>query len=308
MKKKKLIGIGMAAALITAGIGMTYTYYLTNTVTEKVLHSQEEKQNAKKEALAFMAKDHTSEEIREMLYNTFEKVGMDQGICTQLVDTYLYGVYNVCAQYTMNETDTNTLYACMKSDGTFDLNTMPDGELKTQIQKLANDHIVPRYLNGALFWDVDYAYFDTTFRDYVKPDYRDMIHFYANEKEASYQDEEGETLYIDIVENRLDTLYRMISVYPESEIKSIMEESYYFYKAVYLGAYAQGYIFESGSIRTKVLDAYKEYRLTCKDKELGTFLTTLISNYEKSNGVRTIPIFEEIKKFCGFYYEETGRQ
>lgn len=304
MKKKRLIGIAIAAALVSTGIGVGYTYYITNTVTERVLQSQEEKQAAKNEALKFMTEEHTSEEIKEKLLETFEKVGKDKEICTELVDTYLYGVYNTCAQYTMNETDTNALYACMNPDGTFDFDALPEGDLKTLVHELADDHIIPRFLNGALFWDVDYAYFDTTFRDYVKEDYRDMIHFYATEKEESYQDDDGEAFYPEIVENRLDTLYRMMEVYSDSEIRSIMEESYYFYKAVYLGAYAQGYIFESGSIRPKVLEAYRNYAAVCKDQELAEFLKELIAAYEEANGTRTVPIFEDIKEFCGFYYPE----
>ena len=183
------------------------------------------------------------------------------------------------------------------------MSLVTDKELKNQVQELKDEHIVLKYLNGSIFWDVDYEYFDTTFGDYLIPDYKDMIHFYAEEKKNSYCDEGAEKLYTDVVISRLNTLFDMMCSYPDSEIYDIMKESYYFYKAVYLGAYAQDYIFDSGSIRPEILDSYKAYQEECKDDELKMFLQTLIKDYTDTDGVRTIPVYESIKNFCGFYEE-----
>lgn len=305
-KKKKTVKHKKALAYVLAGIlalagGTLYTEYISYRTEVKLKMDMEGQNKIKNDVLNYMSEKHTSQEVETTMLKAFPNLSAQN--CTSLVDTYLYGVYNAAAQYALDDGQTNSLYAALQPDGTFDMSLVTDKELKNQVQELRDEHIVLKYLNGSIFWDVDYEYFDTTFGDYLIPDYKAMIHFYAEEKKNSYCDEGAEKLYTDVVISRLNTLFDMMCSYPDSEIYDIMKESYYFYKAVYLGAYAQDYIFDSGSIRPEILDSYKSYQEECKDDELKSFIQTLIQNYTDTNGVRTIPVYESIKNFCGFYEE-----
>lgn len=298
--KKKILAIICAAAL-AAGGAYLYTDFVATRTIFKMQMTQVEEDKIVNDVLSYMSESHTSDEIEQVMLKALKLLPAAR--CTSLVDTYLYAVYNTAAQYTLDDDQTNKLYAAMNKDGTINMDLVDDETLKTQISDLEEQHVVLKYLNGALFWDADYAYFDQTFGQYVNPDYRAMIHFYAEEKKNSYSDEDGERMYDQIVTKRLDTLFTMMATYPDSEIYDIMKESYYFYKAVYLGAYAQDYIFDSGSIRPEVLESYKAYVQTCQDSELKKFIQKLIDDYTESNGIRTVPIYESIKEFCGFYEE-----
>lgn len=302
--KKKIATIICVATLVIGG-AYFYTDFITTRTVFQMQMTQAQEDKIVKDVLSYMSESHTSDEIEQVMIKALKMLPATR--CTSLVDTYLYAVYNTAAQYTLDDDQTNKLYAAMNKDGTINMELVDDETLKTQVVDLAEQHVVLKYLNGALFWDVDYAYFDQTFGQYVNPDYGDMIHFYAEEKKNSYANEDGERMYDQVVTERLDTLFTMMATYPNSQIYDIMKESYYFYKAVYLGAYAQDYIFDSGSIRTDVLESYKTYIQTCQDSELKDFIQKLIDEYTKTNGVRTVPIYESIKEFCGFY-EETKKE
>ena len=298
--KKKIVAIICAAAL-AAGGAYLYTDFVATRTIFKMQMTQAEEDKIVNDVLSYMSESHTSDEIEQVMLKALKTLPAAR--CTSLVDTYLYAVYNTAAQYTLDDDQTNKLYAAMNKDGTINMDLVDDETLKAQVSDLAEQHVVLKYLNGALFWDADYSYFDQMFGQYVNPDYGAMIHFYAEEKKNSYSDEDGERMYDQVVTKRLDTLFTMMATYPDSEIYDIMKESYYFYKAVYLGAYAQDYIFDSGSIRPEVLESYKAYIQTCQDSDLKAFIQKLIDNYTESNGVRTVPIYESIKEFCGFYEE-----
>lgn len=298
-KSKKKMAAIVCAIVLACGGGYLYTDFVATRTAIKIHTTQAEQDKIANDVLAFLSKPHSSDEIEKTMILAFKSLPTER--CTSLVDTYLYGVYNTAAQYTLDDDQTNKLYAAMNKDGSINMDLVDSDELKQQVSDLAEQHIVLKYLNGALFWDVDYAYFDDTFSQYVNPDYRDVIHFYAEEKKNSYSNEDGERLYTQIVTKRLDSLFTMMATYPDSEIYDIMQESYYFYKAVYLGAYAQDYIFDSGSVRPEILESYQEYVKTCQDEELQIFIQKILDEYTESNGVRTIPVYESIKEFCGFY-------
>ncbi len=297
-KNRKIIAITCAAILALGGACLYTDFVMTRTAT-KIEEAKGQEDKIVNDVLSYLSTTHTSDEIEQAMLKALKTLPAKR--CTSLVDTYLYAVYNTAAQYSLNDDQTNKLYAAMNMDGSFDMSLVDDEELKKQVEELGEQHIVLKFLNGSLFWDTDYSYFDKTFGEYVNPDYRDMIHFYAEEKSNSYCDEDGEKLYLKIVTKRLDTLFDMMATYPDSEIYDIMKESYYFYKAVYLGAYAQDYIFDNGSIRPEILESYKEYMETCKDSELKEFMQKLIKSYEEVNNVRTVPVYEMIKDFCGLY-------
>lgn len=252
----------------------------------------------KKATLEYLGESHTPGEIEKQLLESFPS--LSQQDCTEIVDTYLYGTYNAAAQYELSDEQTNELMQYISTDGVFDASVLQNEELKKQIGDLAEQHIVIRYLNGSLYWDVDYGYFADTFASYLRPDYRDMITFYANEREESYYDEASMSMNTSVVTGRLERAYRLLCTYPDSELQDFMKESYYLYKSIYLGAYAQDYVFDNGNIKREVLDSYSSYVETCSDPELKEFLENLITEYREVNGTRTVPIYELIKTFCGF--------
>lgn len=304
MKKKIFLLTVAFLMIVSAVVGIhLYTDYKAKQIVAEKEKTQSELAELKKETLQFLSKEHTSDEIEEVLIYAFEK--LPERDCTDIVDTYIYGTYNTAAQFTLTDDETNTLYRYVISDGKFDFSQMEDGKIKNMIEDRSAQHIVLRYLNGAMYWDIDYGYFDKTFGKYVIPDYRDMIHFYAEERTRSYYDDTSSKLYTDIVIDRMEKAYHLTQIYPDSDILYFMEDSYYFYKAAYLGAYAQDYIFKEGKIRTEIMDSYKKYKDTCSDPELASFLQELINNYMEVDNTRTIPIYEKIKDFCGFYISDT---
>ena len=159
-------------------------------------------------------------------------------------------------------------------------------------------------MNGELFIDVDYGYFAETFGNHILPDYAEVLRLYNEEKTVDYCDETRTVMYTDVVEKRLDRLFNLKAQFPQSQIMDIIDDSYYFYKAIYFGAYAQGYVFDdTARLRNTVKTAYEGYGNTCLDAEMKEFITSLLADYKEVEYVRTVPIFEKIKKFCGFYAE-----
>lgn len=282
--------------LLIAGV-MLFNHAVERKATG-LARSMKNVEELKKCTMEYLGETHTPEEIEEQLLEAFQT--LSQQDCTEIVDTYLYGTYNAAAQYELSDEQTNELMQYIGADGAFDVSLIQNGDLKKQIGDLAGQHIVIRYLNGSLYWDVDYGYFADTFASYLRPDYRDMITFYANEREESYYDESSMSMNTDVVTGRLERAYRLLCTYPDSELQDFMKESYYLYKSIYLGAYAQDYVFNNGSIKREVLDSYSSYVGTCSDPELKEFLENLIAEYREVNGTRTVPIYESIKTFCGF--------
>lgn len=302
--KGKIAAIVLIATLGIGGAGFygirTYVSHVAQKTEVEVKSSLENQRKVKSDALSFMSQTHTSEEIENKLVEAF--ASLDETDRTELVDTYLYGIYNVAAQYSLTDVQTNEILAsCINQDGTTDFSKLEDEELKKQIEELEPQHVVLKYLNGSLFWDADYKYFDETFGSYVREDYGKLIHFYSEEKQFSYCDESQETLYPEIVENRLKELYSLLCTYPDSDIYDIINESYLFYKAVFLGAYSQDYIFADGEVKPEILERYRSFADATQDEDLRLILTELLSDYAAVNNVKTVPIMEKIKEFCEFY-------
>lgn len=298
-KKVKITLIAAASIVLVLAALFGVRHYTIKQTTAQITMNNQEKENVKKQALQYLGQKHSSNEIEKTLLDAFEK--LDPIDCTDIVDVYLYGVYNACAQYTLTDDETNVLYRYVVSDGKFDFSDLKDESLKKMIEERNEEHIVLRYLNGSLYWDTDYGYFDETFGSYVIPDYRDMIHFYAEERTRSYYDEATSKMYPDVVIDRLEKLYQLLRTYPDSEIRYFMEDSYYLYKSIYLGAYAQDYIYDNGKLRPEVMESYKSYSETCSDPDLASFIKEIMADYEEVDNTRTIPIYEKIKDFCGFY-------
>lgn len=208
IKKKQWLAILIGSICIGGSLFYARNHIIQET-TSKIAAETAAKENLKKEILRYLSEEHTSQEIETKLLDAFTK--LDPYSCTELVDTYLYGVYNTCAQYVLNDEDTNLLYRYVVSDNQFDFSELEDEDMKKTIKERADQHIVLRYLNGALYWDTDYAYFDQTFAPYVIPDYRDIIHFYAEEREESYFDDTSDKLYTNIVIQRLNKLQHLLS-------------------------------------------------------------------------------------------------
>lgn len=288
---KKYLCIGAVAIAAIAG-----AFYLGMNFGNKNNKSQEYSADAL-ECLKNLS-DYTSDEAKEKLLKDFSK--MDKADCTQIVDTYIYGTYNAAMQYTLSDDETNELmFVTPGSETTPDLSRLEDADMKQKFEDLLNeDHIIVRYVNGDIFYDVDYGYFIQSFGDYLNDDYKELLTLYDDEKNENYYDQANNEFYASVVTSRLDRLYQLLTKYPDSDILESIQTSYIFYKSVYLGAYAQEYIFDSGSIRQNVFDNYKEYVSVCKDEELKSFLSELIADYEESKLIRTVPIYEKIKTFC----------
>lgn len=287
--------IGIALVSTTAA----FHFYSENQKTISAITSEQDRLALKKEALQFLSKEQTPEELETYLLDIFPD--LEAADCTEIVDTYIYGIYNTCSQFTLTDDETNLLSRYIVADGKFDLSGLEDEKLKQTIKERSNDHIVLRYLNGSMYWDVDYGYIYNTFGKFLNADYRDVIGFYAMEREKSYQDETEMKLYTDIVIDRLESAYHLLTTYPDSEIVDFMQDSYYFYKAIYLGAYSQDSVFNDGKVREELFESYQSYAKTCSDPEFSSFLEELISDYLEVDRTRTIPIYEKIKDFCGFY-------
>ena len=293
-KKKKIIVAGLAVAALAAYTGIVF--YSARKDVEKGIA---EKAQLKEDTLNYLTTEHTPQEIEDTLIDAFSQLDKEDN--TQILDALIYGTYNAAASVMMSDEETDALYHVMNEDHSFNFDEIEDEELKENIEILTSQHVVPRYVNGSMFYDVDYGYFAETFKDYINEDYYEVLDFYDEEKLIDYVDADNALMITDVVTGRLDKLYDMVERNQDSEILDIMDEAYVFYKTVYLGAYSQDYIFtDDAKIKEDVLASYKEYKDVCKDRELSTFLETLIADYEEADLYRTVPIMESIKDFCGF--------
>lgn len=236
-------------------------------------------------------------DIESVFLENFPMIGEEAH--TTLVDLWIYGVYNAAQQCAMSDTEKNLLMRSVRSDKTFDPKLIDDEETEKKVSDFGAQHIVPRFVNGELFYDVDYGYFEKTFKGLLRKDYEAMLSFFEKEKTVDYCDEGRVALYTDVVIDRLNEIEKIRKEFPDSEIMDLIEESRNFYRCVYLGAYSQDYVFENGSIRENVLNSYENDADTISDKELSDFVKEIAVEYRKVNGTKTVPITEKIKGFCG---------
>ena len=287
-KNNYMLAAGIAILIVSISIGVKcYINYSVTTALNNAKEAELTKEEYKTDSVNILKTldSYTSEEVKEKLLANFSF--MDKADCTEVVDTYIYGTYNAAMQYTLTDEETDALMFVTASDAHQpDLSRLEDEELKEK-------------------FDVDYKYFLDTFGEYLNDDYYSLLSFYEEEKNSDYVDDANEDFHADVVTDRLDKLYQMLTAYPTSDIFTSIQSSYYFYKAIYLGAYAQDYIFDSGSLRENVMESYKAYKDTCKDNTFKEFLDELVKDYEEVDLTRTVPIYEKIKTFCGMQQTTT---
>lgn len=229
---------------------------------------------------------------------------IDERAHTSLVDLWIYGVYNAAHQCVMSDYEKNLLMRSIRSDKTFDLKLIDDEEMVKRISDLKKQHIVPRFVNGDIFYDVDYGYFEKTFKGLLQKDYEAMLSFFEKEKTVDYCDEGKVVLYTDVVIDRLNEIENIKKEFPDSEIMDLIDESRDFYRCVYLGAYSQDYVFENGTIRDNVLRSYENDAGDISDTDLSNFVKDIATEYKKVNGTKTVSIMEKVKDFCGITTSE----
>lgn len=250
----------------------------------------------KTKLISYLAESHEKAEIEKMLLENFKKMKKED--CTEVMDLYLHATYALAYATPMDDETANALSAIMKEDHSFDLDEMEDGEIKTFCQTLKEQNVVPKFVNGNLFFDVDYGYFHDTYGKFIHDDYRQMIKLYDEEKKRDYYDPETNQMDYEVVEERLNQIYQIITTYPEAATKKSMLEYYNFYKAIYFGAYAQDYVFENGAkIKEDLLERYKTF--AAADADLAAFTKEVADLYTESGRTRTTEIFEKVKNFCG---------
>ena len=246
--------------------------------------------------ISYLAESHEKAEIEKMLLENFKKMKKED--CTDVMDLYLHATYALASATPVDDETANVLSAIMKEDHSFDLDEMEDGEIKTFCQTLKEQNVVPRFVNGNLFFDVDYGYFHDTYGEFIYDDYRQMIKLYDEEKKRDYYDPETNQMDYEVVEERLNQIYQIITAYPKAATQKSMLEYYNFYKAIYFGAYAQDYVFENGAkIKEDLLERYKTF--AAADADLAAFTKEVADLYTESGRTRTTEIFEKVKNFCG---------
>lgn len=261
-------------------------------------YKENEMVDLKNETVNYLSSEHKKSEIEETLKTSFSKLSKED--CTYVVDLYLHATYALASQSMVDDDMTNVLYGIMDENRKFDFDKIEDNDLSEYCIKLADQNVVLRFVNGDLFFDVDYGYFVDTYGQYINDDYAAVLRLYNEEKINDYYDSGTNTMYYETVEKRLKEVYDLMQEYPNATTLTSMKNYYEFYKKIYLGAYAQDYVFESGAkVKEEVLNRYKEFVETVKDEEFKEFLTKLINDYEGSDRSRTVDIYSEIKEFCG---------
>lgn len=301
MQKKKILLL--AAALISiaaAAYGVNrYIEYRVNSAVETEKQRQAETESLKEDALEVLKTldDLTVSETERRLLSDF--AGLDKKVCTDIIDTYIYGTYNAAMQYVLNDEETNELaFATPGGAHTPDLSKVADEDIRDKFTALKeNEHILVYLVNGSMFADVDYGYFVEKYGQYLSDDYLALLKIYRDEKNEDYFDENN-VMNTTAITDRLDRLYGMMTEYPDSDVLESMQSTYSFYKSIYLGAFAQSYVYEDGSIKKEVFDSYVDYASRCKDQDLSAMLTKLCEDYAESSYVRTVPIYETIKAYC----------
>lgn len=289
MKKNKIIYIGIAI-LLTAGIGIFSGIKISQYKNEKY-------NNLKQETLDYLGEEHKKEDIEKKLKTNFQKLSKED--TTNIMDVYLHATYTLASQCMINDEMSNEIYGCMDENNQFDFDKIENEETKEFCGIMAEQNIIPRFVNGNLFFDVDYEYFIEQYGSYMQEEYVEVLRLYNEEKLNDYYNSGEEKMYYDTVEKRLLAAYDLMQKYPESKVIQSLTEYYSFYKKVYLGAYAQDYIYDTGAIlKEDILSHYMSFVDRIKDPELKTFLQELIKEYQISERTRTSEIYESIKKFC----------
>ena len=294
MRKLNIVLTALAAACFLSGCAQTSPSADPSAATASTAVTDAERADAAYDACIDALKDEDADPesvfIKNFPYLTAEER-------TALVDTWIYGVYNAAGQFVITDTQRSEYMRALKPDRTFDQALM-DEKAWDEMQARAKDHIVLRFVNGELFYDVDYGYFHEKFGNALLPDYDMLLEFFHEEKTVDYCDEGRVELYPDVIVDRLNRLEQALADYPESKVRDLIEESRDFYRCEIFGAYAQDYVFEDGKIRDNVLNCYRTCADSMKDPETGAFMKELADSYEVSHGVRTVPIYERIKQFC----------
>lgn len=299
--KKNIIIIGVAAVAALAG----YTAFVISGTKSEVLNDLQAKADLKNATLTYLTQEHTADEIENTLLSAFKQLDKEDN--TQILDALIYGTYSAASSVMMSDEETDVLYQIMDEDKNFNSSLIEDTEIREIVDTLGEQHVIPRYVNGNMFYDVDYGYFAETFGDYINPDYREVLEFYNLEKEEDYVNVENNLLITDVVTERLDTLYAMLQEYSDSELIDIINDLYTFYKAIYFGAYSQDYVFtDDAKIRENVLESYNEYKGLTLDSDLSVFMESLTEMYNEADDYRTVPIMESIKDFCGLNEAAAG--
>lgn len=252
----------------------------------------------KSSTITYLGQDHAKEEIETTLKTNFEKLSKED--CTEIIDLYIHAAYAVSSQAMIDDEMTNDIYATMNENKEFDFDKIKNEETKKMCETLYNQNIVLRFVNGNLFFDVDYGYFADTYGKYVQDDFREMLLLFDEEKKNDYYDAETDTMNASVVEERLLKVYEILEKYPNSGIKGSAEDYYNFYKKIYLGAYAQDYIYETGArIKNEVVSRYPYFAEKVKDEEFKNFLVELSESYAEADNSRTVEIYAMIKEHCG---------
>lgn len=250
----------------------------------------------KTKLISYLAESHEKAEIENTILKDFKKMKKED--CTEVIDLYLHATYALAYATPVDDETANALSAIMKEDRSFDLEELEEGEIKTFCKTLEEQNVVPRFVNGNLFFDVDYAYFYHTYGAFMNDDYAQMIKLYDEEKKKDYYNPETNEMDYEVVEERLNQIYQILTAYPEAATKKSMLEYYNFYKSIYFGAYAQDYVFENGAkVKEDLLERYKTF--AAADADLGNFLKEITDLYAESGRTRTTEIFSKIKTFCG---------
>lgn len=297
MKKRKLILCGITIMLFLA-----YSLFLANYAANKTEDKIVSTETTKAELVDIIMYSESAEEIESKLTEAFKK--MEKEDSTEVIDTLIYFTSQDAAQNTITDEENEKLFAAVV-DGRVDINKVTDEPLSSKLSLLKQNHIIPRYTNESIFYDIDYQYFLDTYKEFLIPAYYDVLEFYFDEKENDYYIPSESKLLTQVVEQRLNTLYGLMKSYKDSDVYPLVEAAYVFYKTEYLGAYDESLIYESNTIKEEVLDSYRKFKDETKDKELKTLLDSLITDYETSNRVRTVYMREIIQVACGITEEST---
>lgn len=297
-KKNNKSVVIAAAVILVLLIAGAVIYTVTRKPTPAAEAETADSSALKEQCISYLKEEHTSEEIEVYLIDRFRSMTRDDA--TAVVDLYIYGTYQYAMQYDLTDEETNRFYAAITEDGRIDLAKVEDAELVKKTEELKSQHVVLRFVNQTLFWDVYYRYFSDAFGAYLNEDYAALIALYEEEKTVSYCDNANHRLFTDVVEDRLDRIHLMTLSYPSSTVASSMRELYNFYLSVYLGAYGQDYCFDpDGKIYPELFEAYNSYKDRTADADLKAFLSQLVEQYRESGLKRTVPIFEKIKEYVG---------
>lgn len=298
MTKTKKIIAAVAAAAVLATAGILWTNHVKEQTAADIKAKTEAETTLVTDAQKFLSESHTKKEREDKLLDTFKQLN-DKEKATDLTDAYIYGAWAVAQNTQLSDDDTNLLTATLDSEDKLHTENLTDDTLKKTISSMEDQCVTLRYVNGQIFWDVNYQYFIDAFGDYLREDYLDTLRFYELEKTESYVDQANDVLNYDVVYDRLDRSYALYDKYKDSDLNSVLKSNYDFYKAVLFGGYYQTYIWsDSAEIKDDAKAAWTAYADKSKDPDMKPFIEKITKELEDVGGTRTIGIMDEIKKFC----------